>query len=404
MKQATRLLNYEAAPGDAYRPSAPPLYQTATFAQPSATEGGPYDYTRSGNPTRDLLQERIADLEGGGTCSTFASGMAAVAAVLRLCEVGDRVLCGDDLYGGTFRWLERCAPRAGISVQAVDLTDLEAVRVALAAGARLVLVETPTNPLQRIVDVRALAALAHDVGAWLAVDNSLLSPYLQAPLDLGADLAILSTTKHLSGHADCTGGAVTTRNDELAAQLAFHQNAEGTGLAPFEAWLLLRGMQTLGVRIEHAQRGAEQLAHWLESRPEVPRVHYAGLASHPGAALHASQARGAGSVISFSTGDAGLSRRLIEGLRLFHICVSFGSARSTISLPCAMSHASIPASVRDARGLAPDLVRISVGLEAASDLERDLARGLEGARPTSRERQLVPPRPNSADSAAESAP
>ena len=386
MKVATRIVRFTPEPGDAYAATSPPLYQTATFAQSSVVESGPYDYSRSGNPTRRMLERRVAELEEAEHAFAYASGLAALAAVVRVVAGsngaerggGGEVLAGDDLYGGTYRLLSRQLAGQGLGVRYVDTTDLAAVAAAFSPRTRLLLVETPTNPLLRIADLRALAALAHAQGALLAVDNSLLSPFLQVPLALGADVVVHSATKSLCGHGDLTAGVVAVRDAALAAELAFAQNAEGTALGPFDAWLLLRGMKTLAVRLERQEANARRIADRLAAHPRVRRVHYPGLPDHPGRALHETQSKGAGSVVSFETGSLDLSRRIAEATRLFTRAVSFGSVGSLISLPCRMSHASIPAAVRESRALPEDLIRLAVGIEDAGDLLDDLEQALAG--------------------------
>lgn len=380
MELSTQLVHFDPAPGDPLRPTSTPIYQTATFCQPDADGQGPYDYTRSGNPTRSVLQRQLARLEGGCAAFVFASGMAALSTLTSLLQVGDHVLAGDDLYGGSYRLLDQVARRRGLLSSAVDLTDLAAVRAGLRPSTRLLLVETPTNPLQRICDLRALAAICRERDVLLAVDNSLLSPLLQQPLLLGADLVVHSATKHLGGHSDLTAGVLAVRNPDLAERIAFLQNAEGTALGPFDSWLLLRGLKTLALRLERQQTNALRVAEFLAAHPAVRRVHYPGLSEHPGAALHRSQARGAGAVISFETGDLRWSRQVVEATSLFSIAVSFGNLSSFISLPCRMSHASIPAAVRAERALPEDLVRLSIGIEAAEDLVADLAQAFCKAR------------------------
>ena len=372
MHPDTALVHFTTDPDDPHGAVCTPIYQTATFAQPSAHGGGAYDYSRSGNPTRRVLEAQLARLEGAERAFAFASGMAALTAVVQLVGAGDEIVVGNDVYGGTYRLLSRVLGRYRIGVHAVDTTDCQAVARALGPRTRLVLVETPTNPLQRITDVRALAALAHEAGAWLAVDNSLLSPLLQRPLDLGADLVIHSCTKFICGHSDVTAGCVAVNDPGLAEELALLQNAEGTALAPFDCYLVLRGSKTLGIRLERQQRNAQRLAEALVSHPAVKAVHYPGLPDHPGHALHASQARGAGAVISFETGDIHRSAAIVEATRLYATSVSFGGVGSAISLPCQMSHASIPSEVRRQRALPEDLVRIAVGIEDPRDLVEDL--------------------------------
>ncbi|MBL0927878.1 MAG: aminotransferase class V-fold PLP-dependent enzyme [Phycisphaerales bacterium] len=372
----TRLVRFEACPGDPHRATATPIYQTATFEQESALEFGEYDYTRSGNPTRAVLERQLAALDGGGRALAFASGLAALTAATRLLEPGDELVAGDDLYGGAYRLFARVASERGVRVRYADLADPEAAERAIGPRTRLVHVESPTNPLLRIVDLRRLASVCRRQGARLLVDSTAMSPYLQRPLELGADIVLHSATKLLNGHGDVTAGALVVRDGELGERLAWTQNAEGAGLAPLESFLLLRGLKTLAVRVDRQQRTALEVARFLEGHPLVGQVRFPGLAGHTGRAVHERQASGPGVVLSFQTGDVPTSARLVEGLRRFSIAVSFGSVQSTASLPCRMSHASIPSEVRAARRLPEDLVRLSIGLEAAEDLIADLERAI----------------------------
>lgn len=378
VRPATLLAGVRPLPGDPYRASSIPIYQTATFAQESALDAGPYDYTRSGNPTREALERQVAALEGAGTALAYASGLAALAAVARLAQGGE-ILAGDDLYGGTYRLLSSVLAGSGVAVRYVDASDLAAVEAALGGATRLLMVETPSNPFLRIADLAALGRLARARGALLAVDGSLATPLRQRPLPLGADLVVHSATKGLCGHADTTAGIVAVRDPALAADLAFRRNAEGTALAPFEAWLLLRGMKTLAVRLDRQEANARRVAAFLAGHPGVRKVHFPGLPEHPGAALHAAQSAGPGTLVSFETGSAERSARIVAALRLFAIAVSFGGVGSTASLPCRMSHASIPEDVRRARAFPEDLVRLSLGIEDADDLLTDLDRALAAA-------------------------
>jgi cystathionine beta-lyase len=376
MRPATEIVQLDQPPDDPYAPLSTPIYQTATFAQPSALEFGRYDYSRSGNPTRAALEAHLARLERAPRAFAYASGMAALQAVASLVAPGETLLAGDDLYGGTYRLLTQVLEARGVTIVFADLANPEKAAQALSSRPSLVLVETPTNPLLRIVDVRRLAEHAHRVGARVAVDASLLSPYLMRPLELGADLVIHSATKALGGHSDLTAGVVAASDPAICEKLAFRQNAEGVALGPFDSWLLLRGIKTLGLRLDRQQANAQRLAEYLSRHSSVHRVRFPGLADHPGAALHRDQAAGPGAVLSFETGSLERSRRVVEALRLFRIAVSFGSVISTASLPCKMSHASIPESVRAARELPEDLVRLSVGIEDADDLIADLAAAL----------------------------
>jgi cystathionine beta-lyase len=382
MKTATRCVHLNNS-RDPFGAVSPPIYQTATFRQPSSVEFGEYDYTRTANPTRTQAEEQIGALEGGQHACAFASGMAAITAVTRLVQAGEEILAGDDLYGGTIRLLSQVAPRVGIAVRWVDASDPAAVEAAITPATRLLLVETPTNPLLRIADIQALSALVRPRGILLAVDNSLLSPCLQRPLVLGADLVVHSATKFLCGHGDVCAGAVVTDDPDLHARLAFHLNAEGTGLAPFESWLLLRGMKTLALRVERQSATAEKIADFLREHPAIREVFYPGM----------------GAVISVTTGDPDLSSRIAEATRLFTIAVSFGSVGSSISLPCRMSHASVSPELRGRLGPPPDLVRLSIGIEDVDDLTADLAQALKLAasstrRPPSEPRRSPAPLPS----------
>src|SRR5688572_3120927 len=315
MKTSTRCVQLGRG-HDAYGAIVPPIYQTATFEQLNATEFGEYDYTRSGNPTRTLLEQQLADLEDAGYASCFASGMAALTALTRIVKAGEEIIAGDDLYGGTVRLLDRLASHQNISVRYVDTTDGNELRKAVTDRTRLVLIETPSNPLFRISDISELASIAQEAGAYLAVDNSMLSPVFQRPLNFGADIVVHSATKFLCGHSDVTAGALITNDPALYKQLSFQQNAEGAGLSPFESWLLLRGLKTLALRVERQNSSAEKIAHFLQARAEVSQVFYPGLADHPGREIHNLQAGGNGAVVSFTTGNDKRSSGIAESTRL----------------------------------------------------------------------------------------
>lgn len=377
LRAATGLVSFPACPGEPFGATCTPIYQTATFDQETATEFGKYDYTRSGNPTRDALERQMAWLESPGDASTtrsfaFASGLAAIASVLHLLGPGDEVLACDDLYGGTYRLLSQILCRRGVTVRYADLTNLDLAAQAFTPHTKLVLLESVSNPLMRVCDIAALANMAHQRGAWLCVDNTFLSPLLMRPLDLGADFVVHSATKYLSGHSDVTAGIVTVSNQQLASELYFIQNGEGAALAPQECYLLLRGLKTLDLRLERQQRNANVVALYLLNKTAVTRVRFPGLPGQANSEVHSRQARGTGAVICFETGDAAFSARLVESLSLFGIRVSFGSIGSSASLPCKMSHASIPQQVREARNFPPDIVRLSIGIEDVRDLINDL--------------------------------
>eukprot|EP00775_Hariotina_reticulata_P013490 gene13490-13615_t len=373
---------------DPFDASGAPLYQTATFGQPSATDCGPYDYTRSGNPTRTMLEEQWAALEGGCRALAFTSGMAALAVAVKVVPAGSHIIAGDDIYGGTSRLLSQVVPANGVSVSNVDMTNINAVRAAIIPGkTQLVMVESPTNPRMQVCDVRAIVQVAHAAGALVCVDNSFLTPLYQRPLDLGADISMTSGTKYIGGHGDTTLGMLAVQDPELGKKLYFLQNAEGAGLAPMDCWLALRGLKTMALRMERSVANAAAMAEFLSSHPLVKKLNYAGLPSHPGAAVHASQATSGGAVLSFETGDLEVSRIIVEESKLFKITVSFGNVISLISLPCFMSHASIPAEVRAARGLPDDLVRISAGIEDVGDLIADLKQAMDKAMAAKHRRQ-----------------
>jgi len=374
MKHSTQCVNFE--PNDRFQAMSPPIYQTATFQQTSADEFGEFDYSRSGNPTRSVLEEKLAQLENAKYASAFSSGMAAINSLLSLLEAGDEIIAGDELYGGTIRLLAKAAPRLGIDVRYVDTADSKALADAVSPKTKLILIETPSNPTLRITDLKAAAAIAKENNIMLAVDNSMLSPTLQNPLDLGADIVIHSATKYLCGHSDVTAGAVITNDETVYRKISFTQNAEGSALAPFDSWLLFRGLKTLSLRVEKQNSNAEKIAAFLAAHPLVKRIFYPTLANHEGSDIHKSQSRGGGGVISFTTGDERLSKQIAESLRLFSIAVSFGSVNSTVSLPCRMSHLSIPDALKEKLAPPKDLVRISIGIEDADDLIEDLEQAL----------------------------
>jgi cysteine-S-conjugate beta-lyase len=389
MRIDTKLVQSNGCPGDPHRAVSTPIYQTATFEQEGALDFSAYDYSRSGNPTRTVLEQQLAELEHGTRAFAFASGLAALTAVTRLLKPGDEILVIDDVYGGTCRLFSKILKRSGVSVRYVHGTAVEEFARVFSERTRLVHIETPTNPLLKVVDIAALADLAHDNGALLCVDNTMLSPYLQNPLVLGADIVIHSATKFLCGHSDVVAGAVIVRNAQLAEEFYLIQNGEGAVLGPFDSYLLLRGIKTLGLRVERQQSNAEQIANFLSNHPAVKRIYYPSLLDKKELSIHSSQARGNGAVVSFETGSLELSRQVVESLKLFPITVSFGGLQSSVSLPGRMSHASVPPQVAAERQLPQDLIRLSVGIEDAEDLIADLAEALEVAERVSELRASV---------------
>ncbi len=356
---------------------SPSIQMSATFKQDGV--GRPrrgYEYGRSGNPTRDALESAIATLEGGAHGLAYASGLAATQNILYLLEPGERLILSDDAYGGTWRLAEKVWSRYGIQIDAVDLRDPDAVAGALAGSpaARMVWIETPTNPLLKVVDIAAVASLAASAGALTVVDNTFATPFIQRPLELGADLVMHSATKYLSGHSDVISGLVVTQRDDLAERLRFHQNAAGAVPSPFDCWLVMRGIRTLAVRMERASANAAAIAEWLSRRREVSAVHYPGLASHPQRDLVARQMRLPGAMLSFelAAGEPA-ARRLAEATRLFTLAESLGAVESLIELPAAMTHLSVAGSPLE---VPAGLVRLSVGIEAVEDLIADLEAAL----------------------------
>ena len=357
----------------------PPIYQTSTFKQDGVggTRGG-YEYSRSGNPTRHALEECLAALEGGARALAFASGLAAEDCLLRaLCRPGDHVLIPDDAYGGTFRLFDRVLSDWGVTYQPVPVSDPAAVRRALAARpAKLIWIETPTNPLLSVADISALAQLAHDASAALVVDSTFASPYLQQPLGLGADAVIHSTTKYIGGHSDVVGGAAIVADPQLGDQLAYLQNATGAVSGPFDAWLTLRGAKTLAVRMDRHSENAQRVADMLASHPAVARVYYPGLTSHPGHEVAVKQMRGFGGIVSFRVRAGEEAAVAVCGrTRLFTLGESLGGVESLVEHPGRMTHASVAGSALEVPG---DLVRLSVGIESCDDLLEDLTAALSG--------------------------
>jgi cystathionine gamma-lyase len=361
----------------------PPIYATSTYVQDSPGVHKGLDYGRSHNPTRWALERCVADLESGAQAFAFASGMAAIATVLEVLDSGAHVVAGDDLYGGTFRLFERVRRRsAGQTFSFVELSNLEAVRAALRPDTRMVWVETPSNPLLKLADLRAIAALCRERGIVSVADNTFASPWVQRPLEAGFDIVVHSTTKYLNGHSDVIGGiAVVADGDALAPvreRLGFLQNAVGGIAGPFDSFLTLRGVKTLALRMARHCDNALALAQWLESQREVTRVRYPGLTSHPQHVLARAQMRGFGGMMSLDLAtDLAGARRFLERCEIFALAESLGGVESLIEHPAIMTHATIPPAQRAALGIGDNLVRLSVGIEDIEDLKRDLRRALD---------------------------
>jgi len=356
-----------------------PIFATSTYAQSSPGVHTGFEYSRTQNPTRFAYERCVAELEGGSRGFAFASGMAATATVLELLDSGSHVLAMDDLYGGSFRLFERVRKRsAGLDFGYVDMTDPAAFEAAITSKTRLVWIETPTNPLLKIVDIEEVAAIARKHGLIVVVDNTFASPILQRPLELGAHIVVHSATKYLNGHSDMVGGVAVVGDDAgLAEQLAFLQNSAGAVQGPFDSFLALRGLKTLHLRMQAHCENAQALAEWLEGHPAVEKVIYPGLASHPQHSLALRQMHGPGGIVSIELkGGAGAATRLCEGTRLFTLAESLGGVESLVNLPALMTHASVPAERRAALGLSDGLVRLSVGVESLDDLRDDLRSAL----------------------------
>ena len=378
---ATRAVHSGGGPDPTTGAVAMPIYATSTYAQQSPGVHKGYEYGRTRNPTRDALERVVADLENGSTGFAFASGSAAIAALLECLDQGAHVVATDDLYGGTLRLFERVRRRsAGLETTLVDMSDPERVEVAIRPSTRLIWVETPTNPMLKLVDLAAIAAIGHRHGVWTVADNTFATPWVQRPLDHGFSAVVHSTTKYLNGHSDVIGGvAIVGDERELAARFKFVQNAVGGIAGPFDSFLVLRGIKTLALRMERHCGNALAVARWLESHREVRRVIYPGLPSHPQHALATRQMNGYGGMVSaeFATDLAGC-RRVLERVRLFTLAESLGGADSLIEHPAIMTHASVPAEQRRAVGIGDSLVRLSVGIEDVDDLIADLDQAMAG--------------------------
>ncbi|MED9936848.1 MAG: PLP-dependent aspartate aminotransferase family protein [Gemmiger sp.] len=350
-----------------------PIYQTATFAHPALGESTGYDYSRVQNPTRQQLEKTVAALEQGTDAVAFSTGMAAILAVMELFAPGDHIVAEADLYGGTPRLFHTVSEPRGITFTTVNFSDGTAqVAAAIRPETKALYIETPTNPMMRVTDIRAAAELAHAHGALLIVDNTFLSPYLQNPLTLGADIVVHSGTKYLSGHNDTLAGFAVVKDAALATRLREISKTIGANLAPFDAWLLLRGIQTLAVRMDRAEENAMALAQWLKTRPEVTRVIYPGLPEHPGHALMKQQARGFGAMLTFEVRDKREVPVLLKAVRLIRFAESLGGTESLLTYPITQTHADVPPEVLAANGLTDRILRLSVGIENINDLRADL--------------------------------
>ena len=353
-----------------------PIYQSATFAHPALGQSTGYDYSRTLNPTRQVLEEAMADLEGGAAGVAFSTGMAAVTAVLMLFRSGDHLVVVEDCYGGTYRVLDKIFTKFGLSVTFVDGSEMGEITGALTDATKAVITETPTNPLMKIVDIQTVSDICRQRSLLHIVDNTFMTPYFQRPLELGADLVIHSGTKYLAGHNDILAGVVVAKTAELAAQVKFIQNSTGAVLSPSDSWLLIRGLKTLAIRMDRHDGNASSIAIWLQNHPRVAKVYFPGLASHPGHSVHERQAGGWGGMISFDVTDPRLVPQVLHKVKLIQFAESLGGVESLITFPAVQTHADLPIHVRERLGISDTLLRLSVGIEAAEDIIADLDQAL----------------------------
>jgi len=353
-----------------------PIYQVSTFHQENLDNPPEFDYSRSGNPTRKALEDTIAQLEGGFRGFAFSSGMAATSSVLSTFTSGDHILVCEDVYGGTYRASTTIFNRFNLDISFVDASALDKIKEGIKSNTKAIFLETPSNPLLKITDIKGVINIAKAKGILVIVDNTFMSPYLQRPLELGADIVIHSATKFLGGHSDVVAGLVVVKTEELAKKVYAIQNGFGAILGPQDSWLLLRGIKTLKVRLDYQQNTAQKLADWLLNQPEVTEVFYPGLLEHPGRDVHFAQADGAGAVLSFKTRDEKIARNFMSTVTMAAVAVSLGGVETIVSYPVKMSHASMPPKERESRGISESLIRVSVGLEDFDDLITDFGNAL----------------------------
>lgn len=354
-----------------------PIYQSATFAHPAVHESTGFDYSRLQNPTREKLEKTVASLEEGSDALAFSSGMAAVAALMELFSPGDHIIASEDLYGGSHRLFQHISRKNGLTFSFLDTSDEAGLEGQITPATKAVFLETPTNPMMRVSDIAAVSAVTKRHGLLLIVDNTFLTPYFQRPLELGADLVVHSGTKYLCGHNDTLAGFVVTADDSLSERLRFLHKTTGAALAPFDSWLLLRGLKTLAVRLEKQQENALQIARWLKTSPKVREVFYVGLPEHPQYEISRRQASGFGAMISFQVDSRQTAENLLNRVELIQYAESLGGVESLITYPMLQTHADMPESERERNGIGDRLLRLSVGLEYVGDLLDDLAEALE---------------------------
>ena len=377
MRKKTQLIHGGIAGDEQTGAVSVPIYQVSTYKQEAVGKHKGYEYSRTGNPTRYALEELIKDLEGGVAGFAFGSGMAAITAVIMLFDAGDHVILTDDVYGGTYRVMTKVLNRFKIESTFVDTSDIDNVKQAIRPNTKAVYIETPTNPLLKITDIAAVSAWAKDQGLLTIVDNTFSTPYWQTPISLGADIVLHSATKYLGGHSDVVAGLVVVNDQKLAENLHFIQNSTGGILGPQDSWLLMRGIKTLGVRMEEHEDNTNKIVSFLNNHPGVRKVYYPGLETHPHHEIAKNQASGFGGMVSFDVGSGEKADQLLAKVKYFTLAESLGAVESLISVPAKMTHASIPADRRQELGITDGLIRISVGLEDAEDLIEDLQQALE---------------------------
>jgi cystathionine beta-lyase/cystathionine gamma-synthase len=355
-----------------------PIFQTSTYVQPRLGEHKGYEYARTKNPTRSVLEANLAALERGKHGHCFASGMSAIDVVFRMLAKGDHVVAGENMYGGSYRLFSKVLEKFGLEFSYVDTSNVDEVRAAIRPNTKVVYLETPTNPMMTLTDIPACSEVAHKTGALVVVDNTFCSPYMQRPIELGADIVLHSTTKFLNGHSDSVGGVVVSNSDELAEKIGFLQNAVGAILSPFDSWLVLRGVKTLAVRMKQHEENGRAMADYLVRQPKAKKVYYPGLPEHPQHALAKRQMNGFGAMISFDLGSYENAKKFLDRVRLCSLGESLGGVETLISHPETMTHASVPIADRQRLGITPGLVRISVGIEDVDDLIADVENAFAG--------------------------
>ncbi|BFH64574.1 aminotransferase class I/II-fold pyridoxal phosphate-dependent enzyme [Paenibacillus azoreducens] len=377
-KFATKLLHFGSEIDSATGASSVPIYQASTFHHEDVFNPPVHDYSRSGNPTRQALEDYIALLEGGVRGFAYSSGMAAISSTFMMLSAGDHMIVTEDVYGGTYRLLTSILNRHGIESTFVDMTDLDQVKAALKPNTKAVYMETPSNPTLKITDIAAVTAWAKEHDLLTMLDNTFMTPYYQRPIEHGVDIVLHSATKFLGGHSDVLAGLAVARTPSIGKALKQLQNGLGTVLGVQESWLLMRGMKTLQARMNHSEQSAAVLAAWLNGRPDIERVYYPGLLDHPGREIHEKQSTGYGAVVSFDVGSGERAKQVLNKVRIPLVAVSLGAVESILSYPAMMSHAAMPAEVRQERGITDGLLRFSVGLEDIDDLIADLDQALKG--------------------------